>query len=144
MRGEADLSHLAFVASHFESLQGLYVVPIGAYLLISSIIRYLGWPTPLDVLTLLCACLLQMLSVYADQTLHGSFAGWFVAAWFLILFCFYRGRIRHYLLPAILFFVLAITPGQPYRDEYNWMFGACLIFTGFMDHFLLIRWMTVR
>jgi hypothetical protein len=32
------------------------------------------------------------LSVNADQTLHGSFAGWFVAAWFLILFSFTGGE----------------------------------------------------
>ena len=60
MRGETNLSRLTFETSNFESLQGLHVVPIGAYLLLSSTIRHLGWPTALDVLTLLCACLLQI------------------------------------------------------------------------------------
>jgi hypothetical protein len=174
MRGETDLSRLAFVASNFESLQGLYAVPIGVYLLLSNAIRYLGWPAILDVLALACACALQIaarvyyarkfghvptrhskfqwiaplallaawaLGIYADQALHASFGGWVLAAWFFVLFCFYRGRIRHYLIPAIVFLVLLIIPGQPYRGEYNWILGGCLIFTGFMDHFVLIRWM---
>ena|ERR1035437_5296759 len=166
---EGDPGRLRFVASHFESLQGLRGVPFGVYLLLAWVIKFLGWPTGCEVLTLaLCTAAswwakayyerrlghvetlgqsrrlmlfigLTALCVYLDLTFHRNFFGWLLGAWFWIGFWGSSGRRWYYLLPGTLLVVLAAMLRQPYTGEYNWLFGASIVFVGILDHILLVR-----
>jgi hypothetical protein len=161
--------HLRFVASYFESLQGLRVVPFGAYLVFSRIIKILGWPVPCEVLAFtLCSLAswraakyyerrfghvetrsetrrlilsggLAVLCMGARFVFQWNWADYFCAAWFLIGFWGAFERRWYYLPPALLFFTLAGMSGQLYRGEHNWLFGVSLLLTGTLDHLLLVH-----
>ena len=164
-----DGPHLRFVASYFESLQGLRVVPFGAYLVFSRLIKILGWPVPCDVLAFfLCSVAswwaaqnyerrfghlearsetrrlilwggLAVLCVGAGFVFHSNWTDWFCAGWFLIGFWGASERRWYYLPPGLLFLTLAGMSGQLYRGEHNWLFGISLLLTGTLDHLLLVR-----